>query len=210
MFLFLLILCSSTYTFGQQTNNDLITGDFNKVSFEQFAKKIEAQTSFHFYFDPVQLDSFEITISVAKVHLPSLLNQVFHNTDLHYTIEKEQVFITRGFVSPNESGTGFFNRGRDSIAVAQEKASDYSDYIRPAKKVVQEISIENKLFEIGLRVNTLPKGNVNLAGYIRDGLTGEAISGAAIYVEKPHIQVASDQFGYYSIILPPDAIRLQL
>ncbi|HXS57088.1 MAG TPA: carboxypeptidase-like regulatory domain-containing protein [Hanamia sp.] len=202
LFLFLLILCASTQTFAQQTKNDLITADFNKASFEQFAKKIEAQTSYHFYFDPAQLDSFEITISVAKVHLSSLLNQVFHNTDLNYTIEKGLVFITRGFILPNESATGFFNRRRDSIDIAQGKASDYSDYIRPAKKVVQEISIENKLFEIGLKVNTLPKGNVNLAGYIRDGLTGEAITGATIYVEKPHIQVASDQFGYYSIILP--------
>jgi TonB-dependent Receptor Plug Domain/CarboxypepD_reg-like domain len=202
LFLFLLILCASTQTFAQQTKNDLITADFNKASFEQFAKKIEAQTSYHFYFDPAQLDSFEITISVAKVHLSSLLNQVFHNTDLNYTIEKGLVFITRGFILPNESATGFFNRRRDSIDIVQGKASDYSDYIRPAKKVVQEISIENKLFEIGLKVNTLPKGNVNLAGYIRDGLTGEAITGATIYVEKPHIQVASDQFGYYSIILP--------
>ena len=201
LFLFLLILCSSIQTFAQQPNNDLITADFNQVSFEQFAKKIEAQTSYHFYFDPTQLDSFDITISVSKVHLSSLLNQVFRKTDLHYTIEKNQIFITRGFTLPKESGTGFFSRGQDSLAMAQGKASDYSDYIRPAKKVAQEISIENKLFEIGLKVNTLPKGNVNLAGYIRDGLTGEAITGATIYVERPHIQVASDQFGYYSIIL---------
>lgn len=202
LFLFLVILFSSTHTFAQQPNNDLITADFNQVSFEQFAKKIEAQTSYHFYFDPAQLDSFEITISVSKVHLSSLLTQVFRKTDLHYTIEKDQVFVTRGFILPNESGTGFFSRGLDSLDLAQGKASDYSDYIRPAKKAEQEISIENKLFEIGLKVNTLPKGNVNLAGYIRDGLTGEAITGAMIYVEKPHIQVASDQFGYYSIILP--------
>lgn len=202
LLLILLILCSSTQTFAQQTNNDLITADFNQVSFEQFAKKIEAQTSYHFYFDPSKLDSVEITISVSKVHLPSLLNQVFHKTDIHYTIEKNQVFITRGFVLPNESGTGFFSRGIDSVSMVAGEATDYSNYIRPAKKAVQEISIENKLFEIGLKVNTLPKGNVNLAGYIRDGLTGEAITGATIYVEKPHIQVASDQFGYYSIILP--------
>src|SRR5690606_29777754 len=56
--------------------------------------------------------------------------------------------------------------------------------------------------EIGLKVNEIPRGSTNLAGYIRDSKTGEAISGAMVYVNNPLIQVTSDQFGYYSIILP--------
>ena len=58
-------------SFAQETKNDLISGSFNQASFEQFAKKIEEQTSFRFYFDPTQLDSISVTISVTNAHLPA-------------------------------------------------------------------------------------------------------------------------------------------
>ena len=66
----------------------------------------------------------------------------------------------------------------------------------------KEISVENKLFDIGIRRNDVTKGNVNVAGYIRDAQTGESVSGALIYQDHPHVQVTSDQFGYYSLVLP--------
>ena len=187
---------------AQDAKNDLISGDFNKVSFEQFAKKIESQTSFHFYFDASQFDSLDITISITQSHLPAVLDKVFNNSDFHYAIDRQNnVFITKGFALPIEPGTGFFPGKKDFSDLASKKLTENPEYVNQPKKAAPEISIENKLFEIGLKVNNIQKGNISLAGYIRDAQTGEAISGAMIYVEKPHIQVASDQFGYYSIIL---------
>src|ERR1035438_2403388 len=61
---------------------------------------------------------------------------------------------------------------------------------------------ENKLYDIGIKRNDLPKGKLNIAGYVRDEENGESLSGALIYVEHPHTQVNSDQFGYYSLELP--------
>ncbi|MDQ2720188.1 MAG: TonB-dependent receptor [Bacteroidota bacterium] len=201
IFLFLIVLFSATISFAQETKSDLISGDFRNVSFEQLAKKIEAQTPFHFYFDITQVDSMDITLSVSKVHLPAILDEVFKNTDLHFSIDKENnVFITKGFVLPTEPGTGFFNGKKDLPGINSNKKAN-PEFVRAAKIVTTEISIENKLFEIGLKTNEAPKGNVNLAGYIRDAQTGESLTGAMIYVEKPHVQVASDQFGYYSITL---------
>ncbi|MDP4283775.1 MAG: carboxypeptidase-like regulatory domain-containing protein [Bacteroidota bacterium] len=121
---------------------------------------------------------------------------------MHYAIDKQNnVFITKGFVLSTELDAGFFNGKKNFARKDTSKSIENPEYVDESKEAMQEISIQNKLFEIGLKLNTIPKGNTNIAGYIRDAQTGEAISGAMIYVEKPHVQVISDQFGYYSIIL---------
>jgi len=58
------------------------------------------------------------------------------------------------------------------------------------------------LFEIGPKTNTIKKGNSTIAGYVRDTKTGEAITGAAVYIDNPPVGVVTDQFGYYSFNLP--------
>jgi len=199
---YLFLLFYAGKSFAQQPKSDLVSGDFSRATFQQFVTKVEDQVPFHFYFDTTQLDSLIITISIMKAHLPAVLDQVFNKTDLHFAIDKQNnVFITKGFALPTELGTGFFSGKKDFIPKISGEFSGNPEYISQTPKLAQQISIENKLFEIGLKVNDIPKGNTNLAGYIRDAQTGEAINGAMIFVEKPYIQVASDQFGYYSIIL---------
>ena len=41
-----------------------------------------------------------------------------------------------------------------------------------------------------------------MAGYVKDESTGETLSGASIYVEDAGVHTTTDQFGYYSLILP--------
>jgi len=59
---------------------------------------------------------------------------------------------------------------------------------------------ENRLFEFGTSKPSA-KTTVTLAGYIKDGKTGESIIGATISAGVNNT-VTSDQFGYYSITLP--------
>jgi len=196
-----LLLFFSLNTFAQQ-NENLITGNFNQVSFNDFVQKVEAQSNFHFYYNPSQFDSTTITISVTNAHLPSVLDRIFANTDLHYFIDKDNhVFITKGFSLAANLPYGFFNGEQDTTANIAKNESNSSAYISQ-KKAKEEISIENKLFNIGIKRNEVPAGKVNVAGYIRDAQTGESISGGVIYLDHPRVQVSSDQFGYYSLILP--------
>ncbi len=198
----LIFLCYSLITQAQETKNYLISADFNRASFEQFVKVIEAQTPYHFFYDPSQSDSIIITASVKQVHLNSLLENVLSNYDLRFAIDsKNNVFITKGFSLVISMGEGSSSVNQIAFRNSMQKEPDNVG-LNEKKKVVDEISIQNKLFEIGSKTKEFFKGNVNLAGYIREALTGEAISGAIIFVEKPRIQVTSDQFGYFSITLP--------
>ena len=201
LFLFILSLLSLN-GFSQQKEN-LITGNFQNISFNEFAQKVESQTDYHFYYESKQFDSTTITISVTQAHLPSILDKIFNKTQWHYTIDKDNnVFITQGFSLSANLPYGFFNGEIDTSTLAASNESEELGYINKPKNVKQDISIENKVFDIGIKRNGTPKGKVNIAGYVRDAQTGEALSGAVIFLYHPSIQVKTDQFGYYSLILP--------
>ena len=196
-----ILMFTAKQTFAQEAADNLISGDFQGLTFNDFVQRIESQTTFHFYYDPSQFDSITVTISINKAHLPSVLDKVFSNTNWHYTIDKEnRVFVTKGFALALDLPYGFFTGKHDTTETIAKKKSGAPAYI--TQKVTQEISIENKLYDIGIKRNYVPKGNVNIAGYIRDAQTGESLAGALIYVEHPHAQVNTDQFGYYSLVLP--------
>jgi len=200
---FSFVLLFLSFNCFAQKNDNLITGNFQNITFNEFVQKVEAQTTFHFYYESGQFDSTMITLSVKSAHLPSILDKVFGNTQWHYTIDKENnVFITSGFSLSANLPYGFFNGEIDTSAAIAKSESQAAGYINQKKNVKQEISVENKLFDIGIKRNGTPKGKVNIAGYVRDAQTGESVSGALIYLDHPSMQVRTDQFGYYSIILP--------
>jgi TonB dependent receptor-like, beta-barrel/CarboxypepD_reg-like domain/TonB-dependent Receptor Plug Domain len=202
-FSLLFLLLANQEGFAQQNNQQLITGDFHQLTFEQFAQQVEAQTDYHFYFDTAQVDSIIVNFSLTGAHLQAVLDQLFRNTTLQYAIDsQDQVFITKDFAIPIQLPVGFFEGRKEALPIVTENAEGTPDYVEVKKKPEAEISVENKLFEIGLKVNYVPSGKVNIAGYVRDGKTGEAISGALVSVENPRVQVITDQFGYYSLILP--------
>src|SRR6185312_2964595 len=202
---YFLFLCGGIFFSldGFAQNDNLITANFQNVSFNEFVQKVEAQTDYHFFYETKQFDTTAITIAVTKAHLPSVLDKIFHNTQWHYTINKNNnVFITQGFTLAAQLPYGFFNGEEDTSALTAGSEADEIDYINKPKKVKQDISIENKVFDIGIKRNAIPKGKVNIAGYVRDAQTGEALSGAVIFLYHPAVQVHTDQFGYYSLILP--------
>ncbi len=198
-----ILLFATKEMLAQEGAGETITGNFNEAGFSEFVQKVQSQTTFHFYYDPSQFDSMAITISVSKAYLPSVLDKVFSGTTWHYIIDKENhVFITKGFTLSQELPYGFFTGKKDTAELIAKGKAGNPAYISKVKNVTPEISIENKLFDIGIRRNEVPGGNVNVAGYIRDAQTGESLAGALIYKDHPHVQVTSDQFGYYSIVLP--------
>jgi hypothetical protein len=201
--LFLLALSLFSLNGLAQQKDNLITGNFQNVSFNEFARKVEAQTDYHFYYEAKQFDSTTITISVTNAHLPSILDKIFNGTQWRYVIDKDNnVFITQGYSLSANLPYGFFNGETDTTGVASNTEGGEPGYINQPKKVKQDISIENKVFDIGIKRNGAPNGKVNIAGYVRDAQTGEALSGAVIYLYHPAVQVKTDQFGYYSLILP--------
>ncbi len=87
--LFLVIQAS-----GQEQKK--VTGNFEGYSFPRLAARLEAETGYHFYYDPADLDSLSIYMTVNKATIQQILDQLFQNTHLHYAIDPSgRVFITK-------------------------------------------------------------------------------------------------------------------
>ncbi|MBS1664445.1 MAG: carboxypeptidase-like regulatory domain-containing protein [Bacteroidetes bacterium] len=185
----------------QPQEGPLIDGDFSDLPFPAFAKRIESMTSYHFYFDAAEVDTLRINLSVRRTPLPRLLDQAFKNTIFHYAIDpRNNVYITRlnAIVTTlTPGGSSYGNLTKDTTDAS---ASAPSKMLRAA--------LENKLFEIGTPSSRT--GNATLVGYVRDIRNGEALVGAAVYLDNPPIGAITDRFGYFSLQMPRGRHTLQI
>jgi len=100
-FLFILRIAS-----GQQSSK-LISVNFQQATVAQFVNELESKSSYHFYYDPVQFDSLRVTLQVNEKPVETVLDLAFKNTDFHYAINRQQVFLTRGRQIKTELAQGF-------------------------------------------------------------------------------------------------------
>src|SRR5580698_3998473 len=165
---------------AQQGAVKLISVNFQQASIADLVNTIESKTSYHFYYDPAQFDSLKVTMQVTDKPLGAILDMAFANTAFHYAITpQQQVFLTKGRQVVTSLAPGFSTGTPASTA---RQASTVADYTDESDKKVADATTENKLYEIGIRTNTIRSGNATLSGYIRNIKSGEAVAGASIYV----------------------------
>ncbi|HEV3411964.1 MAG TPA: TonB-dependent receptor [Puia sp.] len=191
--------CLFLFLPAQGQDQKRVTGNFEGYSFSRLAARLEAATGYHFYFDPADVDSLSIDMTVNKATIPQILDQLFQNTDFHYAIDSAgHIFITRRMAIltslPAHLGgvSKFTDSGRKFLAEDQDQGE------RSRLKIALA---ENKLLEIGNKANR-SGGKATIAGYVRNDKTGEAIVGATLRADTLSLSVQTDQFGYYSLTLP--------
>jgi hypothetical protein len=183
---------------AQQPSVKRVSLELKDVRIDTFVTELESQTGYHFYYDPAQFDSLRVSISVTNVPLSKVLELVFANSDYHFAIPENQnyVLLTKGIAINTSLPAGFLTKGSDTLQRDQAAMPYYGD----KKKTRSDASIENKLFEIGIKNNNPGTVNITLAGYIRNIKSGEPVVGAVI--TTTNTSVGTDQYGYYSITLP--------
>jgi hypothetical protein len=201
-FLFL-ILFSFVYLSlpGQEKNTPLITGEFKELKIEQFVQTLETTTGYHFYYDPVQFDSLQINLSVKEQPLKKVLEFAFANTNFHFSMDPyNNVFLIRDKTIRTDLPPGFFGKIKSNNDSVINNTADIE--LTNNSKTTPGASLENKLYEIGIKTGEIKTGNATLAGYIHDDKTGEPLPGVSIYLEEnPGIGTVTDQFGFFSLTL---------
>jgi hypothetical protein len=194
---FTLVLLITGLTVTAQTDAKRVSIELKAAPIDSLVIELESQTGYHFYYDPAQFDSLRITVSASNVSLQKVLEQVFANSDYHFAIPEKQTYVllTKGATIKTSLPAGFFS---NSITDSLPGTPYYGD----KKKTRTDASIENKLFEVGIRNNNPGAGSVAMAGYVRNIKTGEPVAGAIITLDQPALSVATDQYGYYSITAP--------
>jgi hypothetical protein len=196
-FLILIKLCQA-----QQGQVKSISVNFQQATIEQVVTELEAKSGFRFFYDPMQFDSLKVTLQLTDKPIETILSQAFKNTGFSFTITKQQqVFLTKGREIQTGLAVGYFG-----ITAANATAANMN--VSPANadpdkdKKIPEATTENKLYEIGLKTNTIEAGTATLSGYVKEAKSGESVTGASIYVTNTKTGVATDQFGYFTIKLP--------
>ena len=179
----------------------LISGSFHGLTLDAFVREIESSVPIHFYYDSALFDSLVIDLSVDKLPLSEVLEQLFRGTAFHYALDGQgHVFLTKGWIIQTQLPPDFFGAAPPGESVAATHGTQVS--FGAEKKGRSAGNIENKLYEIGTRTNHIIAGNSILNGSVKNIRTGESIAGVAITLDKPAMSTVTDQYGYYSLNIP--------
>lgn len=185
---------------AQHSDHDTISGDFTNISFTEFVRRIESNTSFKFYYLPEVGDSVNVNVSVSDKHINDVLSVIFINTKYFFAVDhRRNVFISKG--APVET---YISSG---AIESKETETRPNEIIEGSLKVSG--LIENKFLEIGRKGDNQYE-KVVLNGKIYDNQSGAAIGGVALSVDGRNDGAVSDQSGFYSITLPQGTYTIRI
>ena len=153
-------------------------------------EQIEKDYGVTFYFLKDWLQNIELNKFSNEKDIESVLEAVFHNTGLYFTIYKEnKIFLTRG-----------------SKISATSRQKDYYDETYNEEQSSQENKLEmtqkeeKKIHQIGTPGRK--KETVSLSGNITELTSGQKLLGASVFIEGSGKGTTSNADGKYSIDLP--------
>jgi hypothetical protein len=192
---------------GQQQGPTLISGEFNRIKFPEFVKRIESQAHYYFYYQPEALDTLTVNVRVNAQPVTEVLRLVLQKTPFHYAVDdKQRIYITQTTAIQPNLPDSFFSAIPLATATKQEVQAD-----EPGAKALTGSTSERKLYEIGNQRQSQSSSRVTLAGHIRELKSGEPVIGAAVFVEAPTtVGTTTDQFGYYALTLPAGRYELKV
>lgn len=159
---------------------------------------IESHSSFHFYFDPRQLDSFRVKQNYTAQTIDVILTDVFEGTPFQFIIAPDRsIYITYQI----------------KLFLARKGVAPPAPVFKEDNEKSQEtlkVAAESKLYEIGKRDGRSGAGKASVGGYVKDRRSGDPIVGAAVYIDSPYTGVNTDQYGYYSLTLPRGKHQLMI
>jgi len=200
-FLVFLVFFLASMPFAKAQDSTRFSLSLKDKPFGFFANAIEKSSHYTFYFDTGELDTVKVNLEANGQSLRQILNQIFKNLSFHYAIDKDnQVFISHIQEIQVELPPGYFIGGignRQNIFIQEHESKE----IPPKREIIT--APENKLLFIGSSNPANRKSQFRLSGYIKDLESGEGILGATVRWDNQAHGIVADQYGYYTLNLPP-------
>lgn len=185
----------------------LISGKFENLPAKNFFQQIEEKTPYFFYYDSTQLDSVFVTVNAENISLEDVLKQAFQNTDIQFSIdEQNRVFVTRKIQLITSLPPGFFK-------AASQPVADNNPLVEMNKSIggnKKTAVTENKIYEVGIKTNSIRQGKTIINGYVRNEKSGEPVINASVFVDSINKNAVTDQNGYYTLTLPAGRYKMNV
>lgn len=189
--------------FAQKHTEQLVSIQLDSARIDQFVNVLEKQTGFYFYYDWLQFDSFYVTMHVQNQPFVKTLEEAFAQSDFQFSItDPNYIFLTKGKAIATALPEEFTNEKKSTAATDSAKRN-IADKNFGAKDNSPKTTLENKVYVIGDKDAPPIQKNAIVAGYATDAKTGEPIPGAYLYLDNTSTSVLTDQYGYFSMSVPP-------
>lgn len=191
-----LIICFNIVK-AQNDSTQKINLKLSNVALSKIVASIEAEADVHFFYDSTQLGNHLYSIDVSNTPLHKILSEVFSPYSIFYIFDNDKnIFLSKEPLLNLSLPVGYFTGQKTNPSVIGAGFVNTEEI--PS---VQETTEDKKIYIIGDKA-LAGNATINLAGYIKDGKTGEPIAGASVYIENPRIGVNTDQNGFFAISLP--------
>lgn len=185
-----LISCYISFAQDSKILEEKFTGLYPGIPFSRFVQIIESGSNYRFYFSQDEVKDIQVNISAKDNSLSQILQPIFEDTDLKFSIDdKQRVFITLTNKLNLELPADFFTKSLSSNL--QDSLQRQSDIERAYSR--------NKLYVIG--TNSGQKEAL-LRGKITGLETGEPVFGAVVFERVNYTRGISNEDGQYEIKLP--------
>ena len=199
LFSFLFFILSFSGASAQGNSDSLISIRLERAGLADVFTVVEQQTGFHFYYDKAQIDSPLVSIRAEKENINSFLQRLLDTSGLYFAIDRNRnVFISRVIRIQPELPVGYYP---EKTPVRPAATAPVLATVKTGQKKAV-LANDQKTVHIGTP-GTAPPEAIVLNGYIRNDRTGEPVVNASLYIDKLQRGTVTDQYGYYSLTLPP-------
>jgi hypothetical protein len=167
-----------------------ITWDYKGQTFSEFAASAESVLGVSFFFREEWTEGIRLMDYGTQPLLGNVLETLFRGVNIFFVSDKDgNIIITKNF----RIKTFDYETKKDENFLPPTDYKEITDNRKPD---------ENLIAEIGNREEKGKAGNVIISGYVRIKGSGEALTGAAIYIKELAKGTVTNEYGYYSINLP--------
>lgn len=182
---------------AQNDSTQKINLKLSNVSLSKIVTSIEAEVDVHFFYDSAQLGNNFYSIDALNKPLHKILSELFSPYSIFYIFDNDKnIFLSKEPLLNLSLPVGYFTGQKNNPSNINASLINTEEI-----SSTQETTEDKKIYIIGDKA-LAGNATINLAGYIKDGKTGEPIAGASVYIENPRIGVNTDQNGYFAISLP--------
>ena len=176
---------------SQERSNNIISGSYNNLPFDEFAKLVKEQHNITIFYRSKWVENVTVTASGDSIHLATLFDRLLSPKGVHFFDKKNgQIFITG-------------NRKIDDSALRELIVSreEPDSVVIEDNRITGNISYEKRInrVRIGKADEREASGNSLLSGKVTSSSSGEPVIGATLYVEGTNKGVITNSEGFYAL-----------
>lgn len=168
---------------------DSLTVSFNNNSLKEVINTLESKTNLSFYYLDNWLDAEKITKDYTNTSLETILDDLFQERSINYTLFDDKVILTNNSLVYKELPEGFFGDEEQTI-VKENEAVFYNAYENENLITVGKQDIDSNAQEF------------TISGLVLNENTRAPVQGLAIIVADINKNTTTNKNGRFSIVLP--------